>query len=156
MTQQSRRWLLLVPLILILLVIGAIVGLNVYRQQYGLTQQRLDAAQKLWKERGPKSYDVHVQVSGSAPGNYQIEVRDGQVTTAKRDGQPLDAPREGQAWTMPGLFQVLQEDIDNDKKVSATSFSQAEFDATNGSLTRYVRSHDTQKVEMRVSVKPVP
>ncbi len=77
-----------------------------------LTQGNYDAALARWNDRGPQDYDMTVVFSGRQPGNYEVEVRGGEVTQLVRDGEPL--PNRGASWhfwTVRGMFDIMAMDL---------------------------------------------
>jgi hypothetical protein len=76
-----------------------------------IDQARFDAAQKLWNERGPASYEIEVSVKGMAPAVYNVSVRQGEVTSATENGTPLTQRRTLGSWSVPGMFRTIAIDL---------------------------------------------
>jgi hypothetical protein len=76
-----------------------------------IDQARFDAAQKLWSEKSPQSYDLEVAVTEIEPAVYNIAVRDGQVQLATRNGTPLTQRRTLGVWSVPGMFTTISIDL---------------------------------------------
>jgi hypothetical protein len=136
-------------------LLAVIVVLNVWNSRLKLTPERLAAARELWAAAGPRDYDIEVQVEAGAPARYVVEVRNCKIVAAKVNGQPFEDPQRAYPWTVPGLFDiVLQEDLDNDHKPDCPpSYTQVEFDPTDGHPVRYLRTTERQRVQMVVQVR---
>lgn len=109
-----------------------------------LTQTAFDAARQRWRERGPAAYEFDVTSSGAQPGNYEVEVRGGEVTRLMLDGEPLKRSDAWKLWTVPGLFDLMAMDLAELEKIeqgdAATDLRvAAEFDETLGYPRRYRR-----------------
>jgi len=76
-------------------------------------QQRLDEARQTWQEHGPDRYNIEVTVTGPRAAVYRVEVRDGEAVSATRDGSPLKDRRTMGTWSVPGMFDTIQSDVDH-------------------------------------------
>jgi hypothetical protein len=76
-----------------------------------LDSQRLEQAWLLWKQAGPPSYDIEVQVAGRQGATYRVEVRQGEIARALRNGQPLKQIRTLGTWSVPGMFESIEVDL---------------------------------------------
>lgn len=97
-----------------LVTVAAIVALAIiFRRQATpeLSFETLQAAQKRWQENGPADYSLAVKVTGRQPGQYQVEVRGGKPADVRRNGIAANR-RTWQYWTVPGLFDVIEHDIE--------------------------------------------
>ncbi len=92
--------------------IGVIVFLQMFVAQRipDLTEARLEAAEQLWQQQGPASYDMDIEIRGARPGGVHIEVRDGEPIGMTRDGR-TPQPRTWSAWSVPGLFELLEREL---------------------------------------------
>jgi hypothetical protein len=144
----STRPLLLGSLAIILTVTIVAIVLQVFVADRipPLTEARLEAAQELWEQQGPRSYDMDLEIRGAQPGRVHVEVRDGKVTAMTRDGRSPPA-RTWDVWTVPGQFEtlerelVLAEDPQHEMDVAAGTQLQlrCEFDPQFGFPRRYHR-----------------
>jgi hypothetical protein len=75
-----------------------------------LTEKSLTAAEQRWEKNRPASYDMHVTIRGTEPGQVQLEVRDGQPTAMSRDGN-IPPERTWDVWTVPGQFKMLDQEM---------------------------------------------
>jgi hypothetical protein len=76
-----------------------------------LTEARLERAEQLWRQHGPASYDLDLEIRGARPGTAQVKVRKGIVTVATRDGR--QPPRwTWDEWSIPGQFDTLQRELE--------------------------------------------
>ncbi len=83
-----------------------------------LSVSSFETAQKRWREQGPASYDIEVEVSGRQPAKYRVEVRDGEAVSATRNGQPLTQRRTWTTWSVPGMFGTMESDFQHMKQVA--------------------------------------
>lgn len=90
-----------------------VVGVLVYRQSVPrLTQQEFESAAKRWSEHRPANYDCEIEIFGNRPGKVQVEVRNGQVEKMTRDGQTPAARRTWEAWTVEGMFDTIERELE--------------------------------------------
>ena len=97
-----------------MLAIGAIVVLLLLARDPTprLTTAALQAAKNRWEANGPESYDVDVVTSGAQVGHYHVEVRNGLPTAVAREGRPPPR-RVWDVWTVPGMFDTLDRELEN-------------------------------------------
>ena len=108
---------------------------------------RLEAARKLWAERGPSSYRLAIEMSGSdlAASTYRVSVRDGRVEEVLRDGQAITG--DPAAYSVPGLFRWLAEELRLAASPGSSfgapagyrAYNYAEVDPANGLPRRFRR-----------------
>ena len=78
-----------------------------------LTPSRFQSAWDHWETHGPVNYDIEVSVSGPQAATYQVQVRNGQAVRASRNGYPLPRQRTIGTWSVPGMFNTIEIDLDN-------------------------------------------
>lgn len=76
-----------------------------------LTETELAAAVQRWREYGPDDYDMDILVGGRRAGTIHVEVRGGSVVAMTRDGITPSQQRTWQYWSVPGLFDMLEDDV---------------------------------------------
>lgn len=111
------------------------------------TRAEFEAARERWRSAGPTSYDLEVEVVGQQPAVYRVEVRQGEVVLATIDGRPLKQRRTFDTWTVPGMFDTMERDVENLELVAAGRAKQetprltlrATFDPVLGFPQRYRR-----------------
>ena len=112
-----------------------------------LTPERLAAAQRLWEQQGPRSYDEDLVISGRRPGTVHIEVRDGTVTAMTREGHTPRQRRTWEYWRIESQFDTMAQDLDSAEHPT-TGFGapqgsravlRADFDPKYGYPRRYQR-----------------
>lgn len=110
---NSRRWLAVV-LGSVAAIVSVVVGMMFFTGDRlpTIDQARLDAAKKLWNDRGPPSYDLEVSVQGIDLDTYQVAVRNGEVISAKINGTPLKQRRTLGSWSVPGMFRTISIDLE--------------------------------------------
>ena len=111
-----------------------------------IDQAALDEARDAWRQNGPSDYNIEVAVTGPRAAVYRVEVRGGKATKALRDGDPLTDARTLGTWSVPGMFDTLQLDVDHiDKPIEINAREshfvspRAEFNSQYGYPSRYRR-----------------
>jgi hypothetical protein len=133
-------------LFLLIVAVALLLQLFVARRLPELSEQRLDTAQKLWQRRGPRGYDMDIEIRGAQPGSVHVEVRDGRATALTRDGRS-PPPRTWDVWTVAGQFETLERELvlaeDPEHEMGAAAGAQlqlrCEFDSQYGFPSRYHR-----------------
>jgi len=93
----------------------AIIAYVALRKPGGpLTEQALAAAQAQWRDRGPRSYDLELEIRGGQEGAHEIQVRDGRVTRMTTGGKPV-AESVWAFWSVDGMFTFLAQELENAK-----------------------------------------
>lgn len=116
-----------------------------------LTEADYDHAVERWKEQGPKSYQLDVQVGGWQPGEIHAVVRNGVVTEMTRNGVAPNRKDAGSYWTVDYLLELIGDDLElqqNPEKMSqqfnippdSAVTLRAQFDSEFGYPVRYRRS----------------
>ena len=140
------------------LVAGVVAGPMLIGRTEPVTRERLTAARQQWAAAKLADYDMELDSSGAQTGRYHVEVRGGTLTHITRNGQPAD-PAQGHYWTVEGLFDTIEEEVDLIEHPSSGSFSQGRqawlrmrCHPTLGYPLRYIRQvpGTTLGVEMRV------
>jgi hypothetical protein len=75
-----------------------------------LTEAQLEAAQKVWKERGLQNYSVDIELHGAQPGVIHVEVKNGEVTATTRDNR-VPPKWAWDTWSVPAMFDTLEQDL---------------------------------------------
>jgi hypothetical protein len=96
----------------VLIIGGVLLLLQMFvaRRLPEMTDARFEAAQSLWENNGPKSYDMDINITGAQPGKVHIEVRDATPTAMTRDGRAPEE-RTWETWTVPGMFKMLVDEF---------------------------------------------
>ncbi len=108
-----------------------------------------DRAWELWQSVEPPAYRISIRVVGPQPATYAVEVRDGEVQRATRNGNPLTQQRTMGTWSVPGMFDTMEYDLNavhasGDEPAGSTALSlRAEFAPDYGYPRRYLRSDAT-------------
>ena len=131
------------------LVLGAALALEIFvvERLPVLTVEALDAAEKLWQEKGPPGYNLDLTIEGAQPGVVHVEVRGGIVTAMQRDGLAPSQRRTWDVWAVPGMFETIERELqlaaDPEHEMNAAVGTRvelrAEFDPTYGYPARYHR-----------------
>jgi hypothetical protein len=111
-----------------------------------LTDRSLALAIDRWREHGPESYTMEIELGGNRPGTVFVEVRDGQVTDMQRDGYTPES-RVWETWSVSGMFDTLDRELQIAEAPAeeagfppGTQFElRAEFDARLGYPCRFHR-----------------
>lgn len=130
------------------LALGLLLGLFFFRAGTPpeLTREELDAARYRWEERGPESYQVTLQMGGALTDRRRIVVAEGVVTAMTISDRPAAEP-SWQYWSVEGMFDFLQAELDNAQDPPPTLgvtdpdqiVLRAEFDPELGYPTRFFR-----------------
>jgi Family of unknown function (DUF6174) len=142
---------------------GVMIWFNLSIQ---LTPEQLEAAEKLWREKGPKSYDMIYTKrlnEESKVDKFDVKVRAGKVQEVLMNGRALTKDKEEDQdprihHSMERLFHDVERFQELDKKPGAKKvYVTAIFDDENGALRRYIRRvmGTTLRIEMHISVKAV-
>lgn len=147
-------WYLVVLFVLTVAAITTLVTFNL-RQQ--LRPEQLAAAKALWKEKGPRDYDLEYTKQVQQTELFRSRVRDGKVVAATRNGQPLEE-RLYRYSSVPGLFSDIERFLEIDAEPGRPrTFTVASFNGQDGHPLRYVRRvmGSTERVEITVKLTPV-
>jgi hypothetical protein len=158
----NRSWIWYFVVLAVLGVIAAAIPL-VYNLRQQLKPADLQAAQELWKAKGPASYVLEYSKHGSVNNLFIVTVRNGRVesvimkASADDPGRPLEE-RFFIYHSMLGLFGDIERFLEVDAKPNAPrAFNRALFDPNDGHLRHYVRSAPDQRLEIRVlRLTPLP
>jgi len=144
-----RGKLVLLALASIALLACAAVGVWLVRGTLpAVTEAQLTAAEEKWEQNKPDNYDLEVELGGSSPGVFLLEVRQGRVQTAPtRDGVPVRSRPAWETWTVPGQFETIRRELelaaDPEGEMNATAGERlvlrGEFDAKYGYPRHYHR-----------------
>jgi len=143
------------------LLVAVVFGVWLFRDPLPrLTPERLDAAVKRWREKGPASYDLDLTLSGGQTGLIHIEVRDGEVTAMTRNGRTPDQRRTWDYWSVENQLDALGQELESARNpqrafgVSSESsvVLRAEFDPRYGYPRIYHRIVLGQSSELRWEV----
>jgi hypothetical protein len=153
---------------LVIASVAAAVFMILYNLSIQLKPEELEAAQKLWQEIGPKSYDmVYTEEINSDKRKtiFAVKVRAGKVTEVLMNGKPLEPTKEdGEVHdprpyhSMDAKFREIIRFMDLDQKKDAPKvYVTANFDPKDGHIERYVRNvmGTTQRVELNIKLEAV-
>ncbi|MBI3821630.1 MAG: hypothetical protein HY289_03010 [Planctomycetes bacterium] len=143
-------------------VAGTMIWFNLSIQ---LKPEQFEAAQQLWSETGPKSYDMIYtkQLNDAAKvDKFEVKVRDGKVTEVRMNGKPLvkESPDDQDPrihHSMDQLFRHIERFMDIDRKPDAKKvYVTAIFDDKHGGLRKYIRRvmGTNTRIEMNVTIEP--
>ncbi|HWB10631.1 MAG TPA: DUF6174 domain-containing protein [Pirellulales bacterium] len=76
-----------------------------------LTAESLEAARTLWQKNSASSYRMDVRVTGRQPSRYHVEVKGGKPVRVLRNDHEINR-RNWPYWTVTGLFDVIEHDVD--------------------------------------------
>jgi hypothetical protein len=119
-----------------------------YSNAQQLTREKLDAAENLWNEKGPKSYKLVYtkEIHGEKLVTFSVTVHQRKVTDVLMDGKPLeknpDQTDDPKIYhSMEAQFLAIQRFKDLDDKPGAPKvYCVAIFDMqTTGAVRKYVR-----------------
>jgi hypothetical protein len=161
---RNRNWVWFFVAVGVLAVV-AIVVLRYATQRFGrllLTKERLEAARKLWDEKGPKDYELSYDVkrAGSDKADVRVvRVRGGKTEFVSDNGIALGADKFS-FYGMPAMFAELWDFLkENDKTGQPKATLWAIFDEDDGHVKSYGRRGPGGQggVELTVTeLKPLP
>jgi hypothetical protein len=153
--RRNRKWVWFF-VALVLLTLTAVTSIVVYRWGQMLTPERLEAARKLWMEKGPKDYQFRYlkRLGGSdRPDRFAVVVRGGKVRSVTLNGT-IQLPARLLAYhSMDALFDDIEAFLKQDREPnSARPTTFAQFAPEDGHLVSYMRGGvaDRQRVSLRV------
>jgi hypothetical protein len=143
------------------LALTAIVIQIWYNWSHQLNADQLAEAEAVWKEKGPRNYDMEYTVRKiDGTEVYAVKVRNGKVMSVLRDSRPVEQ-RLYHYSDMMGLFDIIEKfiahDTPNGSEPKHRVFTRAEFDRHDGHLLHYVRSvaFTHERVEIIVDFHPL-
>lgn len=86
------------------------------RQLQPLTRSNYTEALQRWQKNGPASYELEVETTGRQASVYRVVVRQGETELVTRNGVPLPQHRTWFTWTVPGMFETIERDLENVEK----------------------------------------
>ena len=153
---RSLAWIL-VPAILVLVACLAFLAIRFATADLrvpNFTRTEFDAAWKKWQNAAPADYRIKTVVEGPQPAEYEVTVREGQVVSATRNGQPLTQYRTQGTWSVPGMFDTIESDIETTEQPQPMLklSLRCEFDEQYGIPRRYLRNDYTSKTHTQWEV----
>lgn len=133
---RNKKWILIATL-----AVASCSGLST------LTPEMVDQAEARWSAGKPASYRMIVSMEGDRVehGEFDVEVRNGVVTSLKRNGQVVNL-KSGEDYSMDGLFKIIRNEMDLAKTPSTfgapegySAYLMGSFDGT-GKLRHYRRA----------------
>lgn len=133
-----------------MVIVGLLGGVMAIRARRlpSMDPQRFEAAKALWNEQDLTDYEITIKVSGRQPGEYAVSVQHGIATAATLDGRDLKRPRTFGTWSVDGMLETLQRDLDM-HEANGNLILGAEFHETLGIPMRY------ERIEMQTGVHDV-
>jgi len=152
--RKNRRWIWYFVVVFTLAILASI-GLIAFNWQQQLRPEQLEAAHKLWKDKGPPDYTMSYtnHVYGRPVGDhFWVRVRKGKVVESRYNGEPEPPERLGYRG-MEGLFDDMEKFMRKDSdKSGPKTFVRAIFDRKTGALLSYVRSVMGGRERVEISV----
>ncbi len=142
--RPARPWLWYFVFLTVLSIIAVAIQVWYARGRI-LTLAKLQAAEKLWQENGPASYDLKYTMTRQAlvPDEYHVQVRKGKVVSVTRNGNPVEE-RLYHYSTMPALFSFIEDylrlDDEAAKEGQHRPYVFGDFNPQLGYLRCFVRS----------------
>jgi hypothetical protein len=153
---------------LVIASVGVTVFMIWFNNSIQLTRGDLDDAHKLWKEKGPKSYNMVYTEQFNDDDHKTIifvKVRDGKVADVMMNGKPLEPTKEdGEVrdprpyHSMNAKFRDVERFMSIDEKEGAPRvYVVAKFDPETGAILRYIRRvmGTRQRVELNFKFEPL-
>jgi hypothetical protein len=131
-----------------------------YNLSIQLKPEQLEAARRLWKERGPRDYKMLYTTrlnDSDRTDTFLVTVRGGEVREVLMNGRPLDAEQRPY-YSMDAIFNQIEKFMRIDQKPGAPKvYVTAVFDEDTGAMRKYVRRvmGSSQRVEMTAKIEPL-
>ena len=163
--RKNRAWIYFFVYIVVA-SLGVAAFMIWFNLSIQLTPEQLDEAQRLWKEKGPKSYNMVYTKrlnDDASVDKFEVEVRHEQVKKVLMNGRPLQKENDEDEdprihHTMDRLLRDIERLMELDQKPGAKKvYVTAIFDDKSGALRRYVRRvmGTTQRIEMHITLEAV-
>jgi hypothetical protein len=153
--KNSSLWYFLV---LGILAVAAMVSLVMYNLGQQLTQEQLTAARALWKEKGPKSYQLNYRIKiglDLEPDYFVVRVRNGEVVSSTRNERPEERRLFAERG-MDAIFDWIQDFQDLAAKPKQTRpYLFGTFDPATGAVRKYVRRVRGSSERLEIIVEPL-
>jgi hypothetical protein len=144
------------------LAVLAVVVLAVYNLRLQLKPEQLEAARKLWEQKGPHDYRLKYTTKRGDETDedvYVVVVRGGVTVSVLRNGRELEK-RLRLSYGMSALLDDIEDFLKRDsQKGRPRTYTRALFDPGDGHLVHYVRRvmGSRERVEISVqSLEPLP
>jgi len=152
---RSWLWYFFVLAVLAVVAMGSLVAYNLSQK---LTKDQLAAARALWKEKGPKSYQLTYKIKigiDVEPDHYVVRVRNGEVVSSTRN----ERPEEKRLFAERGMDAILDwiaefQDLAAKPKQPRT-YTRALFDPQTGAVRWYVRRVMGGSERLEITVEPL-
>jgi hypothetical protein len=148
---------------LVVASVGVTVLMIWFNLSIQLKREELDAARKLWEQKGPRNYEMVYtkQINNDDRKTlFAVKVRNGKVEDVLMNGKELEREKERdprQYHSMDAIFRDIERFMDIDQKKDAPKvYVIANFDPDTGAVLRYIRRvmGSTERVELNVKVEP--
>ena len=153
--KRSSLWYFLV---LAVLAVVAMVSLVMYNMARQLKPEQLAAARALWKEKGPKSYQLSYKIKiglDVEPDYYVVRVRNGEVVSSTRNERPEEKRLYGERG-MDAIFDWIQDFQDlAAKPKQPRTYLFGSFDPATGAVRKYVRRVMGGSERLEITVEPL-
>jgi hypothetical protein len=139
-----------------------------FNMRLQLTQEKLEAAMKRWKEQGPADYSMTVtkRFGDDHVDTFKIKVHAGKVVEARLNGELLRDQETDevyppgherlQYYTMDSLLREIERFLDKDAREKRTVYNVAYFDSQTGALLSYTRSDRASGMHVKEEVTLEP
>lgn len=151
---------------LIVASIGVTIFMIWFNLRIQLKPEQIQAARKLWEEKGPKNYNmIYTRKLGvtDVSEQFKVKVRKGSVIEVKTPDEPLkrpeDAPAEEDPRRLHGMDALLAEmaaNMERDRQPEANKvYVVANFDPATGAILRYIRYDMRTKERVELNIQPL-
>jgi hypothetical protein len=160
----SHRWIWYF-VVLGVLTAGGITANTWYNLRQQLTLEQLDAARRLWNEKGPRNYrldytikrDVNPDPAGTVPVTYTVQVRDGKVESIAGSAGHSGRSDDYEFGSMDSLFAAIEKRLCADAdSAQPRAFVKASFDGRDGHVMHYVHSVMQTRERLEVTIELTP
>lgn len=155
-------------LFLIVASVGVTIFMIWFNLRIQLKPEEFEAAQALWKEKGPKNYDMIYKKKiglGNVEDIFAVKVRGGKVESVRMNDAPLERNKDQDPdvdqriyFSMDAIFRDIERFMELDRRTKdAKVYVVANFDPKTGAVTKYTRydMRSKDRVEMNIILTAV-
>jgi hypothetical protein len=163
--RPKARWRTYVWYFLALAVLSAaaIIIPIIYNLNQQLTEEQVAEARTRWKQHGFASYDLDYGERNDSDDwdRYVAKVRGGEVVSLRVNDRLVAlegmTPQERRKYSVPGMFEQIEEQLNEEKDGGRRNFATADFDPAAGYPRHYIRRvrGSRSRLEWMIRLTPV-
>jgi hypothetical protein len=143
---------------LIVASVGVTIFMIMFNLWIQLTPEQVEAAKKVWKEKGPAEYKLiyTTRIDDSDKTTmYAVTVKAGKVTDVKKNGKDFEEQAAWPEHSMEALLGMMAANLAEDAKPDKPRvYTIGRFDDKTGALLYYVRRVMGSRERIEIEVHP--